>query len=63
VPKRPDNQRWRYWRTVAGVVAAASLLAGPAAYSLTTLGTTTSAIATAGRRGVGLGTMSIGVEH
>jgi peptidoglycan/xylan/chitin deacetylase (PgdA/CDA1 family) len=26
VPKRPDNQRWRYWRTVAGVVAAAAVL-------------------------------------
>jgi len=23
VPKRPDNQTWRYWRTVAGVAAAA----------------------------------------
>ena len=26
MPKRPDNQRWRYWRTVAGVVAAAAVL-------------------------------------
>ncbi|MBV9091354.1 MAG: polysaccharide deacetylase family protein [Mycobacteriaceae bacterium] len=24
--KRPDNQRWRYWRTVAGVVGAAAVL-------------------------------------
>jgi peptidoglycan/xylan/chitin deacetylase (PgdA/CDA1 family) len=27
VPKRPDTQAWRYWRTVAGVVAAAAVLA------------------------------------
>ena len=26
MPKRPDNQRWRYWRTVAGVAAAAAVL-------------------------------------
>jgi peptidoglycan/xylan/chitin deacetylase (PgdA/CDA1 family) len=26
VPRRPDNQRWRYWRTVFGVVAAAAVL-------------------------------------
>jgi peptidoglycan/xylan/chitin deacetylase (PgdA/CDA1 family) len=26
MPKRPDSQRWRYWRTVAGVVAAAAVL-------------------------------------
>ncbi len=38
----------RWLALVAGTLAAASVLAGPAAYSLTTLGTTTSAIATAG---------------
>jgi peptidoglycan/xylan/chitin deacetylase (PgdA/CDA1 family) len=27
VPKRPDNQAWRYWRTVAGVAAAAAIVA------------------------------------
>ncbi len=43
---RPN--RTRVLAVVAGTVAAASLLAGPAAYSLTTLGTTTNAIATAG---------------
>jgi len=26
VPKRPDSQAWRYWRTVFGVVAAAAVL-------------------------------------
>jgi peptidoglycan/xylan/chitin deacetylase (PgdA/CDA1 family) len=26
VPKRPDNQAWRYWRTVIGVVAAGLVL-------------------------------------
>jgi peptidoglycan/xylan/chitin deacetylase (PgdA/CDA1 family) len=26
VPKRPDNQAWRYWRTVLGVLAAAAVL-------------------------------------
>jgi peptidoglycan/xylan/chitin deacetylase (PgdA/CDA1 family) len=26
VPKRPDNQAWRYWRTVTGVVAAGLVL-------------------------------------
>jgi peptidoglycan/xylan/chitin deacetylase (PgdA/CDA1 family) len=26
VPKRPDNQVWRYWRTVIGVVAAGAVL-------------------------------------
>lgn len=26
MPKRPDNQAWRYWRTVFGVVAAAVVL-------------------------------------
>jgi len=26
VPKRPDNQAWRYWRTVIGVVAAGAVL-------------------------------------
>ncbi|MEE6175886.1 polysaccharide deacetylase family protein [Mycobacterium sp. 050134] len=26
MPKRPDTQAWRYWRTVAGVVAAAAVL-------------------------------------
>ena len=43
---RPKGARW--CALVAGTMAAASVLAGPAAYSLTTLGTTTSAIATAG---------------
>ena len=43
---RPKDTRW--FALFAGTVAAASVLAGPAAYSLTTLGTTTSAIATAG---------------
>jgi 4-amino-4-deoxy-L-arabinose transferase-like glycosyltransferase len=43
---RPHVPRW--FAVAAGVVAAASLLAGPAAYSLTTLGTTTNGIATAG---------------
>jgi 4-amino-4-deoxy-L-arabinose transferase-like glycosyltransferase len=43
---RPKGTRW--FALVAGTIAAASVLAGPAAYSLTTLGTTTSAIATAG---------------
>jgi 4-amino-4-deoxy-L-arabinose transferase-like glycosyltransferase len=43
---RPKGTRW--WALLAGSVAAASVLAGPAAYSLTTVGTTTSAIATAG---------------
>jgi len=38
----------RWLALVAGTLAAASVLAGPAAYSLTTVGTTTSAIATAG---------------
>jgi len=38
----------RWFALAAGTVAAASLLAGPAAYSLTTLGTTTNGIATAG---------------
>jgi len=27
VPKRPDSQAWRYWRTVFGVVAAGAVLA------------------------------------
>ena len=27
MPKRPDNQAWRYWRTVAGVAAAAAIVA------------------------------------
>ncbi len=27
MPKRPDNQSWRYWRTVAGVAAAAAIVA------------------------------------
>ncbi len=27
MPKRPDNQAWRYWRTVIGMVAAAAVLA------------------------------------
>jgi peptidoglycan/xylan/chitin deacetylase (PgdA/CDA1 family) len=27
VPRRPDNQAWRYWRTVAGVAAAAVIVA------------------------------------
>ena len=26
MPKRPDNQAWRYWRTVLGVVAAGAVL-------------------------------------
>jgi peptidoglycan/xylan/chitin deacetylase (PgdA/CDA1 family) len=26
VPKRPDNQAWRYWRTVIGVLAAGAVL-------------------------------------
>ena len=26
MPKRPDNQAWRYWRTVIGVVAAGGVL-------------------------------------
>jgi peptidoglycan/xylan/chitin deacetylase (PgdA/CDA1 family) len=26
VPKRPDNQAWRYWRTVAGAAAAAAIV-------------------------------------
>lgn len=26
MPKRPDNQAWRYWRTVAGVLAAVAVL-------------------------------------
>src|SRR3984957_12466030 len=26
MPKRPDSQAWRYWRTVLGVVAAAAVL-------------------------------------
>ena len=26
MPKRPDNQAWRYWRTVIGVVAAGAVL-------------------------------------
>jgi 4-amino-4-deoxy-L-arabinose transferase-like glycosyltransferase len=43
---RPARTRWL--GLVAGVVAAASVLAGPAAYSLTTVNTTTTAIATAG---------------
>ena len=43
---RPRAPRWV--AVVAGTLAAASLLAGPAAYSLTTLGTTTNGIATAG---------------
>ena len=43
---RPKLPRW--FALAAGTVAAASLLAGPAAYSLTTLGTTTNGIATAG---------------
>ena len=43
---RPSVSRW--FALVAGTLAVASLLAGPAAYSLTTLGTTTNGIATAG---------------
>ena len=43
---RPKVPRW--FAVAAGAVAAVSLLAGPAAYSLTTLGTTTNGIATAG---------------
>src|ERR1700746_1619918 len=27
VPKRPDNQAWRYWRTVAGAAAAIAIVA------------------------------------
>ena len=27
MPKRPDNQPWRYWRTVAGAAAAAAIVA------------------------------------
>ena len=27
MPKRPDNQAWRYWRTVAGAAAAAAIVA------------------------------------
>ncbi|SGQ30191.1 putative xylanase/chitin deacetylase [Mycobacterium tuberculosis] len=26
MPKRPDNQTWRYWRTVTGVVVAGAVL-------------------------------------
>jgi 4-amino-4-deoxy-L-arabinose transferase-like glycosyltransferase len=43
---RPRVPRW--FALAAGTLATASLLAGPAAYSLTTLGTTTNGIATAG---------------
>ena len=43
---RPRVPGW--FAVAAGSVAAMSLLAGPAAYSLTTLGTTTNGIATAG---------------
>ena len=43
---RPGVPRW--FAVAAGSVASVSLLAGPAAYSLTTLGTTTNGIATAG---------------
>jgi 4-amino-4-deoxy-L-arabinose transferase-like glycosyltransferase len=43
---RPRVPRW--FTLAAGTLAAASLLAGPAAYSLTTLGRTTNGIATAG---------------
>ncbi len=43
---RPRVSRW--FAVAAGSVAAVTLLAGPAAYSLTTLGTTTNGIATAG---------------
>jgi len=43
---RPRVPRW--FALAAGTLAAASLLAGPAAYSLTTLGTATNGIATAG---------------
>jgi 4-amino-4-deoxy-L-arabinose transferase-like glycosyltransferase len=43
---RPKSTRW--FALIAGTVAAVSVLAGPAAYSLTTLDSTTSAIATAG---------------
>jgi 4-amino-4-deoxy-L-arabinose transferase-like glycosyltransferase len=43
---RPKAPRW--FAVAAGSVAAVSVLAGPAAYSLTTLGTTTNGIATAG---------------
>jgi 4-amino-4-deoxy-L-arabinose transferase-like glycosyltransferase len=50
---RPQVPRW--FAVAAGAVAAASLLAGPAAYSLTTLGTTTNGIATAGPTSAGGG--------
>ena len=50
---RPNRTRWL--ALGAGVVAAVSVLAGPAAYSLTTVGTTTSAIATAGPASGGSG--------
>ncbi len=43
---RPNGTRW--FALLAGALAVVSVLAGPAAYSLTTLGTTTSTIATAG---------------
>jgi 4-amino-4-deoxy-L-arabinose transferase-like glycosyltransferase len=43
---RPKSTHWL--GLVAGTVAAASVLAGPAAYSLTTVGTISSGIATAG---------------
>jgi 4-amino-4-deoxy-L-arabinose transferase-like glycosyltransferase len=43
---RPKGTHW--FALVAGTMAAASVLAGPAAYSLTTVGTSTTAIATAG---------------
>jgi len=43
---RPQVPRW--FALAAGTLATASLLAGPAAYSLTTLGTTTNGIAAAG---------------
>ena len=43
---RPHGMRW--CALPAAALAAASVLAGPAAYSLTTLGTTTNGIATAG---------------
>ena len=43
---RPRVPRW--FALAAGTLAVASLLAGPTAYSLTTLGTTTNGIATAG---------------
>jgi 4-amino-4-deoxy-L-arabinose transferase-like glycosyltransferase len=50
---RPAGTRWL--GLAAGTVAAASVLAGPAAYSLTTVGTTTTAIATAGPTTTGSG--------